>query len=65
MKRKACPLCRDGFDCGADASGCWCERVEVPRERLLPVRTLTDDCLCPRCLAAAAAGRLELGRAQD
>jgi cysteine-rich CWC protein len=54
---KRCELCSTEFGCGSGGPGCWCEAVEVPRERLLPVRSAASDCLCPRCLEAVAAGR--------
>lgn len=54
---KRCELCSAEFGCGAGGPGCWCEALDVPRERLLPVRAVAADCLCPRCLAAVAAGR--------
>jgi hypothetical protein len=52
---KSCALCGGEFACNARGPGCWCEAVEVPRERLLPVREVTHDCLCPRCLRQVAA----------
>ena len=53
--RKLCPLCDSEFGGGFGAPGCWCEAVDVPPERLLPVRAVTSECLCPRCLRAVAA----------
>jgi cysteine-rich CWC protein len=51
---KACPLCASEFGCGFGSAGCWCESLDVAPERLLPVRAVTDECLCPRCLQAVA-----------
>lgn len=53
---KTCELCSADFGCGAGGPGCWCEALDVPRARLLQVRAVAADCLCPRCLAAVATG---------
>jgi hypothetical protein len=52
---KTCAACGVEFSCGAPAAGCWCEDVSVAREVLLQLRARYADCLCRRCLSAAAA----------
>ncbi len=51
---KNCAACEVGFLCGAPAAGCWCEDVVVAAEVLDTLRTRYADCLCRRCLVAAA-----------
>lgn len=46
---KRCWKCGAEFACGAHASGCWCEKYPP----LKPAQG--KDCLCPHCLATAAA----------
>ena len=62
---KRCPLCDSEFGCGFGAPGCWCEALDVPAARLLPVRAVTSACLCPRCLQAVAAGSAAASRRAD
>jgi hypothetical protein len=52
---KGCAACGESFSCGAPAAGCWCEEVSVASEVLLQLRARYADCLCRRCLSAAAA----------
>ncbi len=52
---KKCAACGAGFSCGAPAAGCWCEEVHVTAIVLLALRARYADCLCRRCLTAAAA----------
>jgi hypothetical protein len=52
---KNCAACGESFSCGAPAAGCWCEEVPVAAEVLVALRARYADCLCPRCLIAAAA----------
>jgi len=58
MLRKTCPACGESFDCCADTRSCWCERENLSGEVLAALRGRYDDCLCPRCLAAAAENRI-------
>jgi len=51
---KNCAACGAGFSCGAPAAGCWCEDVVVAPEVLVALRARYMDCLCRRCLTAAA-----------
>jgi hypothetical protein len=51
---KACAACGVEFSCGAPAAGCWCEDVPVAAEVLVALRARYTDCLCRRCLTAAA-----------
>jgi hypothetical protein len=52
---KNCAACGESFACGAPVRGCWCEEVQVPAEVLITLRARYADCLCRRCLTAAAA----------
>ena len=52
---KSCAACGESFSCGAPAAGCWCEDLVVAREVLRELRARRSDCLCRRCLSAAAA----------
>lgn len=51
---KACAACGEKFVCAARAAGCWCEAVKLTKQELLELRGRYADCLCPRCLSAAA-----------
>ena len=51
---KVCSLCGTGFGCGHGAPGCWCERVTVRTDTLEEIRTISEDCICPTCLAGFA-----------
>jgi Cysteine-rich CWC len=55
-QQKACAVCGEKFCCGAPEPGCWCEEVQIAREVLRELRARYLDCLCRRCLCAAAAG---------
>ena len=52
---KNCAVCGEKFCCGAPEPGCWCEEVQIARELLSELRVRYADCLCRRCLSAAAA----------
>lgn len=54
--RKKCEACGEMFDCGAPESGCWCEDVKVGSAAAAELRERFSDCVCPRCLVAAAEG---------
>jgi hypothetical protein len=49
-----CARCGVGFDCQL-GGGCWCaaELVRLP----MPAAGADEDCVCPACLRAAAAGQ--------
>lgn len=53
-RTKQCPVagCGNEFPCanGDRAGRCWCDRVTVGTERLVELRSMYDDCLCPRHL---------------
>ena len=51
---KRCAACGEEFSCGAPVAGCWCEEVQVAAEVLVALRARCADCLCRRCLTAAA-----------
>ena len=51
---KACAACGEKFSCAARAAGCWCEATKLTKETLSELRGRYSDCLCPRCLSAAA-----------
>lgn len=50
-EQKNCSVCRAAFTCGPKPgeSSCWCD--QLPHVPL--VGTQDQDCLCPKCLAAA------------
>lgn len=50
MPVKKCSKCGDGFQCGCDASGCWCEGLTVEKTTLEQLKNQFDNCLCPKCL---------------
>jgi len=52
-RRLACARCGAGFDCGRSGE-CWCaaEPYRVPLTQAGEI----EDCLCPACLRALAAG---------
>ena len=52
--QKKCAACGEMFACGAPESNCWCEELKLSPSELEQLRARYDDCLCPRCLAAAA-----------
>jgi hypothetical protein len=54
---KVCGHCRERFACGQEG-GCWCNGVTLSKAQLAWVKAHFDNCLCPRCLTAVAAGEL-------
>jgi cysteine-rich CWC protein len=52
--QKKCEACGEMFTCGAPEPGCWCEAAKLTSEAAAQLRAHHTDCLCPRCLAAAA-----------
>jgi hypothetical protein len=53
-KQKICQACGTQFPCSSPSSPCWCDDVKVSRQTLAELRTQYDECLCPKCLTAAA-----------
>jgi hypothetical protein len=52
LRRVICARCGKGFDCGVNVpAGCWCADESF---RLPMPTSVTEDCLCPDCLRAAA-----------
>jgi hypothetical protein len=51
---KNCAACGESFSCGAPASGCWCEELQIAGSVLSGLRARYADCLCLQCLSAAA-----------
>ena len=49
---KTCEACGCSFPCGGER--CWCAAVVVDPATLAELRRLHSDCLCERCLRAAA-----------
>jgi len=52
--QKKCEACGETFVCGAPERECWCEELKLTGEAAAKLRARHADCLCPRCLAAAA-----------
>jgi len=53
-KVKVCGACGASFDCFTPLGPCWCEDVKLSSETLGELRARYDDCLCAKCLRAAA-----------
>jgi hypothetical protein len=53
-KQKICEACGIQFPCSSSGGPCWCEDVKVSRETLAEIRSRYNECLCPKCLTAAA-----------
>jgi Cysteine-rich CWC len=62
---KNCAACGESFACGAPATGCWCEEMQVAAEDLVTLRARYADCLCQRCLTAAASASTSRGLHSD
>jgi hypothetical protein len=58
MITQTCESCGREFACGADTRACWCGAVALGPERLAILREHFERCLCPDCLAVAAADRV-------
>jgi uncharacterized protein len=54
LRAVACARCGAKFECGATADACWCADEDF---RLPMPESDAEDCLCPRCLRAAAAAQ--------
>jgi len=53
-KQKICQACGTQFPCASPWGPCWCEEVKVSITILAELRARYDECLCPKCLTAAA-----------
>ena len=53
-KQKICEACGAQFPCSSPWGPCWCEDVKVSSQTLAEIRTRYNECLCPKCLTAAA-----------
>lgn len=53
-KQKTCEACGTQFPCSSPWGPCWCEDVKVGRDTLAEIRSRYSECLCPKCLTAAA-----------
>jgi hypothetical protein len=55
QRRLACGRCGAAFDCGSGGKdgGCWC--MDEPARAPMPAAP-AEDCLCPDCFRAMAAG---------
>ncbi|MEW6545000.1 MAG: cysteine-rich CWC family protein [Nitrospirota bacterium] len=54
---KRCGNCGQAFSC-SQAGGCWCGTIKLDRSQLAWIKQHFENCLCPDCLGAVAAGRL-------
>ncbi len=54
---KICGECRQTFSCQQEG-GCWCGTVKLDAAQLAWIKQRFENCLCPTCLTAVAAGRL-------
>jgi iron complex transport system substrate-binding protein len=53
LRTKACARCGGSFSCRPEP-GCWCEAEPLPAGTAKALGRTYADCLCPRCLPAAA-----------
>ena len=53
-KVKHCGACGESFECSTSEAHCWCEELKLTGSMLSTLRAEYTDCLCPKCLAAAA-----------
>jgi hypothetical protein len=53
-KQKICQACGTQFPCASPWGPCWCEDVKISIKILAELRASYDECLCPKCLTAAA-----------
>jgi hypothetical protein len=58
MNTETCESCGREFGCGARDADCWCKDLRLGPERLAILREHFERCLCPDCLAVAAADRV-------
>ena len=61
MRELACERCGRSFGCGVDDGACWCAEVELDDAARARLAAAADDCVCPACLAEAAAMPAEAG----
>jgi uncharacterized protein YecT (DUF1311 family) len=54
---KTCGNCRRSFSC-TQAIGCWCGTITLNESQKAWIKQRFENCLCPDCLAAVAAGTL-------
>jgi hypothetical protein len=54
---KLCGHCGSAFSC-TQALGCWCGTIKLDPSQLIWIKERFDNCLCPDCLTAVAAGAL-------
>ena len=54
---KVCGNCQRPFSC-SQAVGCWCGGIKLAESQLAWIKRRFDNCICPDCLAAVAAGTL-------
>ena len=56
LDTSSCPLCGEPNQCALaadpNATGCWCESVEIPDELLaqIPDEAVRKTCVCQKCL---------------
>lgn len=55
--QKQCGHCHQSFLCQQEG-GCWCGTVMLNAVQLAWIKQRYENCLCPRCLTAVAAGTL-------
>ena len=65
MNPEICESCGREFGCGAQDPDCWCAKVTIGRDRLAILREHFERCLCPDCLALAAAAGDPLRQTAD
>jgi Cysteine-rich CWC len=59
VSEPVCERCGARFGCGAGEGTCWCAGVGLDDAARAVLAERYERCLCPTCLAAAAAERPE------
>ncbi len=55
---KACGRCGRPFGC-TQTYGCWCGEIKLDDAQRAWLQARYDNCVCPECLKALAAGMLK------
>lgn len=56
INKSICPLCGKHNNCGYENvlthNGCWCEKIEVPKElrEMIPENLRGKACICKECV---------------
>ncbi|HUF04159.1 MAG TPA: cysteine-rich CWC family protein [Aridibacter sp.] len=56
IRNENCAACGGEFECGADASSCWCSEISVTEAALADLAGRYSGCLCRECLIRLSGG---------